>query len=398
MNGFSRLLLPAILLLSVSCSKDDNPTIDIPDPVPNEENQLPFDILVQTPALPISPFNYANPNLPLHFTAPPTLAQDNTPVYNPVTDWGATLGRVLFYDRNLSANNEKSCASCHIQELGFADSEAFSEGFLGGETGRNSMGLANARYYERGAFFWDERAATLEDQVLMPIQDAVEMGMDLDTLIWKIASIDYYPGLFANAFGDSLITADRVSRALAQFVRSMVSYQSPFDEGFASIQGVPPDPITPFPNFTDQQNLGKALFFDPQAANCASCHGSVNFVVPDPRNNGLDINYADDGLGDLNGAITDNGKFKSNSLRNIALTGPYMHDGRFATLLEVVEHYNSGVQPHPNLAPQLRVALGGPPRQLNLSEAEKLALVAFLETLSDPDFISDEKFANPFLQ
>ena len=339
------------------------------------------------PSLPAAAFNYANINLPAHFTQPvqgfgDVTDTDNTPNNNPVTDAGATLGRVLFYDKRLSANDTISCSSCHIQEFGFSDPRQFSVGFEGGLTGRNSMGLANARYYERGRFFWDERADTLEDQVLMPIQDSVEMGMDLNTLEAKLASTSFYPDLFDEAFGSPQVTSERISLALAQFVRSMVSYQSKFDSAFNNGN----------PNFngtlTAQENLGRQLFFSNNGSpNCDSCHETVALTGDQPRNNGLDANTsADQGAG--------GGEFKAPSLRNIAVTGPYMHDGRFETLAEVVEHYNSGIQDHPNLANQLQQ--NNQPEQLNLTQQEKDALVAFLETLTDETFLADPKFSDPF--
>lgn len=329
--------------------------------------------------LPAEPYNYSNPNLPAYFNEDRVRNADNTPQNNPVTDAGATLGRVLFYDVNLSANNTISCGSCHIQADGFSDSAQFSLGFEGGLTGRNSMGLANARYYRNGHFFWDERADTLEDQVLMPIQDSVEMGLTLNQLVSKVSSQAYYPELFNDAFGSPTVTSDRISLALAQFVRAMVSYQSKYDEGLQ----------TNFENYTREENRGRRIFFDRNEGNCVACHGTEAIVSNQARNNGLDATTIDDGAG---GA-----EFKSPSLRNIALTAPYMHDGRFQTLAEVVEFYNSGVQPHPNLDPQLENG-NGQPRRLNLSEQEKSDLIAFLNTLTDNAFITDTKFSNPFLE
>ena len=335
------------------------------------------------PVLPEVPFNYS-PTLPPHYTAPPVQDTDNTPVNNPVTNEGATLGRVLFYDKLLSANQTISCASCHQQANGFSDPATLSIGFEGGETGRNSMGLANARYYNNGRFFWDERAATLEDQVLMPIQDGVEMGLTLEQLVTRVAAQSYYPALFEDAFGTAEVTSERISLALAQFVRSMVNTQSKYDQGLAA------QPI--FSNFTPQENLGLRVFRDPLRGNCLACHGTEPaFVAPGARNNGLDLVTAEDeGAG--------NGRFKVNSLRNIALTAPYMHDGRFQTLTEVVTFYNSGIQNHANLDPALRDPNTQMPRQFYLTAEEQAALVAFLNTLTDPTFATDPRFADPFVE
>lgn len=340
------------------------------------------------PSLPQTSFNYANINLPAHFTINnPDFGNisglDNTPNNNQISDAGATLGRVLFYDKRLSVNDTTACASCHLQENGFSDPRQLSVGFDGGLTGRHSMSLANAAYYENGRFFWDERADTLEDQVLLPIQDSVEMGMDLDDLEIKLADTSFYGPLFDDAFGSSDVTSERISLALAQFVRSMVSFESKFDEAFDNGGDFNPNGV-----FTAEEELGRQLFFsNNNGPNCDACHETAAMILDQPRNNGLDANTnADQGTG--------GGRFKSPSLRNIAVTAPYMHDGRFGTLEEVVEHYNSGIQDHPQLANQLQQ--NGQPEQLNLSQAEKDGLIAFMETLTDETFLTDPKFSDPF--
>ncbi|MDB6070966.1 MAG: cytochrome-c peroxidase [Verrucomicrobiales bacterium] len=336
--------------------------------------------------LPTPAANFANPLLPPAFLVPPISNQDNTPANNPVTNAGATLGRVLFYDKRLSLNQTVSCSSCHQQAHGFSDPAKFSTGFQGGLTGRNSMGLANARWYQRRAFFWDERAATLEAQVLQPIQNATEMGMTLTELETRISAEPFYSTLFTKAFGSSTVTSDRISRALAQFVRSIISTNTKFDTGAA----------TAFANFTAQENLGRQIFNGQIGpATCTACHGTDNFVPgPAINNNGLEIPYIDKGVGAISGRAQDEGLFKVPSLRNIALTAPYMHDGRFATLEEVVEFYNSGVVDHPNLSPPLR--RNNQVLRLNLTTAQKAALVAFLKTLSDTSLPTDARFSDPF--
>ena len=340
--------------------------------------------------LPATSFNYAAPALPPGFLVQPILGQDNTPATNPTTNAGATLGRVLFYDQRLSANQTISCASCHQPEHGFSDPRQFSVGFLGGKTPRNSMGLTNARWYQRRSFFWDERAATLEDQVLRPIQDPVEMGMTLPALNTRLAAEPFYANLFNAAFGSPEVNATRISRALAQFVRSIVSTKSKYDAGI---------PLR-FSNFTAQEQLGQSIFLGQVGnATCASCHGTDNFVPgPNINNNGLENPYLDKGVGALTGRPQDEGLFKVPSLRNVELTAPYMHDGRFATLEQVVEFYNSGVVNHPNLSPPLRNPPGQPPgpRRLNLTPEQKAALVAFLKTLTDRGVTSAGQFGDPF--
>lgn len=343
--------------------------------------------------LPPAPFNYANPTLPPAFLVAPIINQDNTPAGNPTTDPGATLGRVLFYDKRLSRNQTISCASCHQQGHGFSDPRKFSLGFEGGETGRNSMGLSNARYYLRRHFFWDERANTLEDQVLQPIQNAVEMGMTLADLRARLAAEPYYTNLFTQVFGDAQITDQRISRALAQFVRSIISVESKYDAGVRQN----------FANFTAQENLGRRIYTGQTGRiNCAACHGTDNFVPgPNIFNNGLENPYVDKGVGALTGLARDEGLFKVGSLRNIELTAPYMHDGRFATLEQVVDFYSTGVVNHPNLSPQLRAPGGpgqppGPPVRPNFTAAEKAALVAFMKTLTDPNLATNPKYSDPF--
>jgi cytochrome c peroxidase len=347
------------------------------------------EILSRTLNLPVEAFNYSAVDLPSYFYDNNLRREDNTPGANQISDNGATLGRVLFYDKQLSANNTISCASCHDQSKSFSDPDKLSTGFEGGLTGRNSMSLVNARFYENGRFFWDERAATLEDQVLLPIQDHVEMGLTLTELEDKLNSIPQYDILFRRAFGDSIATSRNVSLSLSQFVRSMVSYQSKFDDGLVQTN----DPRPNFSNFTASENRGKQLFFSPQT-NCSQCHSTAAFIGDGARNNGLDSELTDLGVGGITNRNNDFGEFKVPSLRNIAFTAPYMHDGRFATLEQVIEHYNSGVRNSPNLDNRLRQDNGA--RRLNLSSQDKQALKDFLLTLTDNTFLSDEKFSSPF--
>ena len=339
--------------------------------------------------LPTTPFNYSAPILPMAFSTPPILAQDNMPATNVTTDAGATLGRVLFYDKRLSTNQTISCSSCHQQTHGFSDPRKFSVGFHGGLTGRNSMGLSHARWYQRRHFFWDERANTLEDQVLQPIQNAVEMGMTLPALTNRLAAEPFYTNLFTRTFGTPAVTSERISLVLAQFVRSIISTKSKYDTGVSNN----------FVNFTSQENLGRQIFLGQVGnppATCAACHGTDNFVPgPALNNNGLEFPFVDLGVGGITGNPADNGKFKVPSLRNLELTAPYMHDGRFTTIEEVVEFYNSGVVDNPNLSPPLRNP-NGTVRRLNLTPGQKAALVAFLKTLTDPSLATDEKYSDPF--
>ena len=406
-NSFSRsrttwticLLLGIVAFMA--CKKD-------PDPEPDADPADPLAGLV----LPTTPFNYSDVDLPAHFLTndfPPgyifqfaAIESDNTPADNLTTDDGATLGRVLFYEKKLSANGTIACASCHSQELGFSDDATLSLGFEGGETRRHSMGLSNARFYQSGKFFWDERAATLEDQVLMPFQDEVEMGLTLEQVVQIVQDQSYTPILFENAFGDAEVTAERVAQALAQFVRSMVSFTSKYDEGRVMVSS----PLDDFPNFTTEENLGKTMFHSQSLAapSCNSCHLSEAFVAPllaenattSGTNNGLDLESIDDlGIFESTGVNGHRGKFKVPSLRNIALRAPYMHDARFENLEAVIDHYSTGIQNHTTLQPLL-LDDNDLPIQYNFTEVEKSALIAFLTTLTDDPFIVDEKFSDPF--
>lgn len=379
---------------------DAGAEVDV-DAAPDDEGGLP-DEVADVLDLPDDPFDYTD-TLPAHFQTAFVRGLDNTPGDNGITDDGATLGRVLFYDTTLSANDTVACASCHDQSTAFTDPARFSTGFDGGLTGRNSMPVMEARFYRNGRFFWDERAATLEEQVLLPIQNEVEMGLTLDELVERVAGRPYYGYLFEQAFGDPDVTSERIALALAQFSRAIVSYRSRYDVGLAEAGDI----ALPFPSFTAEENLGKDLFLG--RGGCAVCHleagppgpgprpNQAIFLIDIPTNNGLDAttNVDDNGRGDVTDLPQDAGRFKSPSLRNVALGAPYMHDGRFSTLEQVVRHYSTGVQAHPNLDPRLR-APGGAPRRLDLTDDEVAALVAFLETLTDEALLVDERFADPF--
>jgi cytochrome c peroxidase len=397
---FATVVLATILLLG-SCQKE---SAFVSDTLPSGQGAggLSFLTELNDPILPSTLYEYANIPLPAYLRTNQINAQNNAPANNPVTNAGATLGRVLFYDKNLSANNTISCASCHQQAFAFSDPEQFSTGFAGGKTGRNSMSLLDATYYQNRRFFWDERAASAEMQASMPMVHPVEMGMaDVPAVVEKLKTIGYYPELYQNAFGSETIDSVRTVQAIAQFIRSMVSYRTKYDEGrfnFAANQNIN---NVNFPNFTAQENLGKQIFFG--RGECNDCHSNETFTMPAARNNGLDVVSTDNGVGAVTGNNNQNALFKVPSLRGIAESAPYMHDGRFRTLAEVVEHYNSGVQAHPNLSPQMRGGGGGRRggggniRRLNLSQAEKAALVAFMETLTDTGIANDPKFSDPFL-
>lgn len=330
----------------------------------------------------------------------------NGAVVPEIDDAKATLGSVLFYDKQLSANNKVSCASCHKQSLAFSDDVAFSEGFMGRLTKRNSQPLASTPNFEssynggsssaffpgmQAGFFWDERAHSIAEQSKITLEDDIEMGVNIYELADKLEEIPYYQVLFSKAYGTTEVNPSKITDALEVFINSFVSVSSPFDEGLNRQN----TPFVDFLNFSQQENLGKTLF----NTHCSNCHASdFTSLVETVANNGLDLEYEDKGLGARTNLEYDNGRFKVPFLRNVALTAPYMHDGRFATLAEVIDHYSEGIQDHPNLDVRLRDRFdtqAGPIR-LNFSDEEKAALVAFLHTVTDHKFTQDERFADPF--
>ena len=341
-------------------------------------------------SIPIIPYNYENPNLPDFFNSRQILVSDNTPTSNPISNWGATLGRALFYDKRLSINNTISCGSCHKQNIGFSDDARFSKGFNQEETSRHSMGLVNSRYYFRGSFFWDERAKTLEEQVLQPIKDHIEMGMTIDLVISRLNETNYYSQLFELAFGNKKIDSVQISKALSQFVRSLVSYRSKYDEGrkFSS------SATQPFYNFTESENRGKSIFMNSGELSCSGCHITDLFIGDNPRNNGMKIS-SDSGVGAITQNPVDYFAFKVPSLKNISIRPPYMHDGSFSTLEEVIDHYSDNIAEHAYLDPHFRKP-NGETLQFNLTNEEKNDLINFLNTLTDEKMIKDDKFSNPF--
>ena len=305
------------------------------------------------------------------------------PPDNPSTPAGEALGERLFFDPLLSEDGTISCASCHQPEYAFADDRRVSMG-VGGLTGiRNTPGLTNVGYFHE-QLFWDGRADNLEAQALHPIGTAHEMGGSWPAAIARLRAEPSYVADFAAAFGKADIDATLVGRALAQYQRTLVSNDSKYDRvlrGEAS--------------YTPEEALGHAIFFDAgddpggpfaglPTGECAHCHTVPHFTNQRFENNGLDeatelTDFADLGRGAVNGQVYDNGRFRNPSLRNVARTAPYMHDGRFATLEEVVEHYNSGGKYAENRSANVR--------PLGLNEEQKSALVAFLHTLTDTSFV-----------
>jgi cytochrome c peroxidase len=312
----------------------------------------------------------------------------NTTADNPLTVEGVALGRRLFYERRLSANNTISCGTCHVQSRAFTDGRRFSLGYDRTPTRRNSMSLANVLWTRH--FFWDGRAPSLEDQAITPLTDAHEMGQSLDSSVRKLAGAPGYSAMFAAAFGSAEITPERIVRAITQFERTLISADAPYDRYLSGKADLSPS-----------ERRGFALFFGSGAgagrvrsAGCGNCHGGPRIVTETYHNNGLDSEPVDSGRQGVTQMGYDRGRFRVVTLRNIALTAPYMHDGRFRTLEEVIDHYSEHVTASPTLSPSLQDT-GRKPIQLHLSVPEKADLIAFLNTLTDSTFITDPRFADP---
>jgi cytochrome c peroxidase len=301
---------------------------------------------------------------------------------NPLTEEGVRLGRFLFYDKRLSRNGAVSCASCHQQALAFTDGRRFSVGFDSVLTRRSSMSLANLLWVRH--FFWDGRALGLEAQAMVPLTEAHEMGQRMDSLVPKLTRTGFYGPLFAAAFGSPEVTQDGIVRALAQFERTLVSADAPYDRYIR-------DEYT----MTPAEMRGLKLFFG--RAVCGNCHGGPKTFDETYHNNGLDKgNFRDSGRFDVTGLDYDRGRFRVVTLRNIALTAPYMHDGRFKTLEEVVDHYSDHIEPSETLSPTLK-DLANAPARMGLTKGEKGDIVAFLRTLTDTGFVRDKRFSDPFV-
>lgn len=325
----------------------------------------------------------------------PSLPQDNDMV---------TLGRVLFYDKNLSANQSTSCASCHSQSLGFADNKAKSKGFLDGDTHRNAPNIADIplTIHWKG-LLWDRRATELEAMVELPVQDEVEMGMNFDDLVVRLDNLGYYDELFQKAYGSPTVTQDRITHAVSDFMRVLMPLNTKLDQGIASN----------FANFTPQEIQGRQIFM----SDCWHCHTSVPTVAGEtdmmdfskmmasmsyPQNNGLSLDHSSDqGVASWTNTTTDVGRFNAPSLKNIELTAPYMHDGSLATLEAVVEFYSKEIKPDPNstFSPDNMYgsSLPLPFTGFDYTVEEKAALLAFLRTLTDQSFVTDQRLSDPFV-
>ena len=344
--------------------------------------------------------NYASQPVPAYIT------QNNAP-NAPVTNAKATLGRVLFYDKELSLNRTLSCASCHQQATGFSDTAIASKG-LNGNTGRHSMRLINVKFARLQQFFWDKRAPTLELQVTEPIKDHIEMGFSgvspnstFNDLTRRLSDLEYYQILFRFVYGDATVTETRIQESLSHFLRSIQSFDSKYDTGLSQS----PNIAANFPNFSQQENMGKMLLTMPPnfdtngnrisgGLGCNNCHQAPEFDgSPASGNNGVIRSIS----GDIDLTNT-----RSPSLRDLfgptgTLNGPMMHNGAFASVESVLQHYND-LSPNlnPNLDPRLRPA--GNAQKLNMSPEQISAVVAFLKTLTGNTVYTDKKWSDPFVR
>jgi len=367
--------------------------------------------------LPEELVDYAGIPLPAHYLA------NSTPGISPfgnllvtvpdLTNPGATLGRVLFYDKNLSINRSLSCGSCHQQQYGFADPHPFSEGFQGLLGTRNALNIADIGLNPYPSLLWDERSTVLSHMAILPFQNGLEMGITMDEIVERIEDIAYYPELFTAAFGSADITEERIGDALGQFIRTIRPVNTKLDEGIQNN----------FTNFSEQEIQGKSIF----ESHCQNCHtgiitrpegfttsfsngniitfpptGIFGGALVGPHNTGLDMVYSDAGLQNISGNPADNGKFKTPSLKNVGKSAPYMHDGRFATLEEVVDFYSEGIAPNANstfnTSDQYTTVFPQPFTGFGFTPQEKAALVVFLRTMTDYDFLTDERWADPFIE
>lgn len=322
----------------------------------------------------------------IDFPKPDNFPVPELPADNPLTEEGVELGRHLFYEVRLSGDNTLACAGCHLQDQGFSDFNATSVGIDGISGTKNAMAIFNLAWQEH--FFWDGRSPSLEHQAALPVEDPIEMHTTWPEALAKLEQDSLYQALFTAAFGPNSITRENATKAIAQFERILVSADSKFDAWQRGDY-----------QFTQEEALGYNIF-NSERGDCFHCHGDINtgntfgaFGTLQFTNNGLDSNLIPgSGREGVTGDSLDRAKFKIPSLRNVEYTFPYMHDGRFQTLFDVVEFYNTGGFPSYTIDPNMKAAGVG----RNWTPAEKAALIAFMRTLSDPNFVTNPAFSDPF--
>lgn len=315
------------------------------------------------------------------------------PEDNPMTEPGVRLGRLLFYEQRLSRGNSMSCGSCHLQRLAFTDPRPFSQGVDGTFSRRNAMSLANLLWVKN--LFWDGRSPGLEAQAVVPMTDVHEMGQSMEQSAAKIGRTLYYPALFDSAFGSPVVSGDRIVKAIAQFERTLISASAPYDQYLNGTRMLSGQELRGMNLFMTAPVPAKNI----RGANCGHCHGTPKLFKELFHNNGIGISQTDSGRSSVTGQSIDRGRFRVPTLRNIALTAPYMHDGRLQTLAAVLDHYNEHVQPGENVSTfitQTTNTLHG--KSLSLTDQEKKDIISFLNTLTDSVFIINPKFSDPHLR
>ena len=329
---------------------------------------------------------------PYELEIPSHFPQMIIPEDNPMTVEGVELGRKLFYETMLSGDNSISCAECHAPSSAYSDPNQFSTGIDGIQGGRNSMALINLGWNQ--AFFWDGRAKTLEEQILVPVEDPIEMHETWTNAVSELSASIEYRNMFFKAFGDGGIDSTRVAKAIAQFLRTMISGSSKYDVMYKFENGLSLNSTEQgiYTTVTPSEWAGYDLFKSLNGADCFHCHNGPLMQVHKFSNNGLDATFSDLGRGGVTGNPNDNGKFKVPTLRNIAYSAPYMHDGRLATLDDVINHYSNFIQMSPTIDPLIEFAGQG---GVQLDALEKDLLKQFLMTLSDENFVNNPDFQEP---
>lgn len=343
----------AVTLLFAACSKDSGvkpepPTSDYPPPTP------------------------------ITITVPPGFPEMPQPTDNPMTVEGVALGRLLFYDPILSGDSTQACGSCHLQALAFSDSRPFSEGIRHLKGNRHAPAIVNPAW--TGDTFWDGRAHGLEDQATKPVPNEIEMDLPWDTAIARLKRHPDYPDRFGAAFGDKRITVNRVVKAIAQFERTFVSFNSKYDRVRRGED-----------TFTPEEQAGYRIFTT-EIGDCFHCHQEPLFTTNTFHNTGLDSVVVDRGRFDVTGNPADMGKFKAPSLRNCTERFVFMHDSRYSDLHQVIDHYNKGFYDGPDVDPFIRVRLTR--RAMRAGEVD--TLITFLGTLTDPEFLTRRELSNPY--
>ncbi len=379
MKNLLLILFASLLLLTMACGSDEgaDTNIDLRDITYNRVDVIPF-----------QPTGFPQPDFPAD---------------NPQTKDGIQLGRMLFYDPILSQDSSQSCSSCHLQANAFTDPRQFSVGIDGSLGTRNSMPLFNLVYNVNG-FFWDGRSHSIEHQVLEPVENPIELNDTWGNVEKKLRRSEMYQEQFRKAFGieySNEIDKALATKAIAQFLRSIISWQSKWDQNldYAPYTGLRPV-------LTASEERGRILFFKEDSSGpvenggdteCGHCHNTRLFTNNTFKNNGLDFassfdDFQDKGLGLTTNISADNGRFRAPSLRNIELTAPYMHDGRFQTLEEVIDFYSDHLKSAPNLDSNLGNHLPG----LQMTQQQKDDIIAYLKTLTDYELINDPQFSSPF--